>query len=80
MTGRKQSAVLVAVLVGATVLALAGEAAARPSRHRALHARHAPRAAIRVVEPARMIEIRPGWFIGSHECVDERLRPSISNP
>ena len=57
----------------ATVVAalLVASAAAAPAhtRHAPRHARPYAGAAARSFEPARMIEVRPGLWVGSYQCI-----------
>ena len=68
MITKTKTAVVLALLVASTSAALA-------------HGRHAPRYAHRVdvgaarsFAPARMIEVRPGLWVGSYQCVTDLER------
>ena len=78
------------IAVAALVLAAgAGEAAAKHRRHHhVIHAPPPPYVAApffpRVSEPARMIEVKPGYIISTYDCVTDegggRLRPCSAGP
>jgi hypothetical protein len=80
MFNKIKATLLIALLAGSSSAALAHQ----PTHHRA--ARHAHGAAyarapsVSAFEPARMIEIRPGLFVGSYQCHDERGRSCDSSP
>jgi hypothetical protein len=54
-----------------TILVASGATALADVRHaRHWHGAHAP-AAVSAAEPARMIEVRPGLWVGSYQCVTD---------
>jgi hypothetical protein len=56
------------------ILVASGATAPADARHaRHWHGAHAP-AAIHATEPARMIEVRPGLWVGSYQCVTDLER------
>ena len=57
--------------VVAALLAASATAAPAHTRHALRHARHYAGAPMRSFEPARMIEVRPGLWVGSYQCITD---------
>ena len=68
MSNKTKAAILLAIFVGSSSTALA---AGHSARH--LHRSYAGAPANRV-EPPRMIEIRPGLWVGSYQCITDLER------
>jgi hypothetical protein len=69
MFNKTTPALILAILVAASATAPAD--ARHAARH--WHGTYAP-AAIHAAEPARMIEVRPGLWVGSYQCVTDLER------
>ena len=68
MSNKTKAAILLAVFVGSSSTALA---AGHFARH--LHRVYAGASAYRI-EPPRMIEVRPGLWVGSYQCITDLER------
>lgn len=68
------------MIAAAACVVAAFDAASAAAKHRTRHARAAPRASAIAAqvpphsgrsEPARMIEIRPGLFVSTYDCISD---------
>jgi len=57
--------------VVAALLVASATAAPAHTRHALRHARHYAGAPASSFEPARMIEVRPGLWVGSYQCITD---------
>jgi hypothetical protein len=79
---RTRGAIFAALVVASGISASCGEAMGRHARH--LHAPTGPpHVSAPSSEPARIIQVRPGVFISSYDCITDegqgRWRPCDTN-
>ena len=79
---RTKKAIFAVLLLGSTAVGSASESDAHQRRHSHASMRQEP-AYASSFEPARMIEVRPGLFISSYDCITDegqgRWRPCDTN-
>jgi hypothetical protein len=82
MVSKTRHAVIGLIAIGSSIFMLDGETTAHAPRHARRPAAHAYTRSPSF-EPARIIEVRPGVFISSYDCITDegqgRWRPCDSN-